>query len=213
MKISLLDMRLFLALAGLCSFLTATASAFLVLQTPATAVRGVTSHQQSPTNLCAFLQQSSREEENDVNRFSQVISQAAVTAAAALVVLSATVMFASPAYADGATKTFKLPPIDYNDQNRCVLKSSSMGQANAARDKLVDLRECKIPDANARGFDLSGVLMYVLGDQFFFVFLEYPESLDVNRTTTWSAYRAQGWCFTDSRLYLCFLHSSFCSTA
>lgn len=34
-----------------------------------------------------------------------------------------------------------------------------MGQANAARDKLYDLRECNLSGAKASGFDLSGVLM------------------------------------------------------
>jgi uncharacterized protein YjbI with pentapeptide repeats len=34
-----------------------------------------------------------------------------------------------------------------------------MGQANAARDKLYDLRQCKLSGANANGFDLSGVIM------------------------------------------------------
>jgi hypothetical protein len=39
-----------------------------------------------------------------------------------------------------AAEQYKLPPIDFKDKNRCVLVSSSMGQANAARDKLYDLR-------------------------------------------------------------------------
>jgi uncharacterized protein YjbI with pentapeptide repeats len=34
-----------------------------------------------------------------------------------------------------------------------------MGQANAARDKLYDLRQCSLSGANAAGFDLSGVIM------------------------------------------------------
>jgi hypothetical protein len=34
-----------------------------------------------------------------------------------------------------------------------------MGQSNAARDKLFDLRECKLQGAKAIGFDLSGVIM------------------------------------------------------
>lgn len=67
--------------------------------------------------------------------------------------------FASPVLADGQTKDFKLPPIDFSDKNRCVLNSSSMGQANAARDKLYDLRECKLSGVDGRGFDLSGVIM------------------------------------------------------
>jgi uncharacterized protein YjbI with pentapeptide repeats len=64
-----------------------------------------------------------------------------------------------PAFADGQTEKFKLPPIDVKDQNRCTLTSSSIGQANAARDKLYDLRQCNLSGSSARGFDLSGVIM------------------------------------------------------
>ena len=64
-----------------------------------------------------------------------------------------------PALADGQTEKFKLPPIDFNDKSRCSLNSSTIGQANAARDKLYDLRQCKLSGANAAGFDLSGVIM------------------------------------------------------
>ena len=34
-----------------------------------------------------------------------------------------------------------------------------MGQANAARDKLYDLRMCELSGKDASGFDLSGVIM------------------------------------------------------
>ena len=64
-----------------------------------------------------------------------------------------------PSYADGQTKEFKLPPIDYSDKNRCVLNSSKMGQANAARDRLYDLRECKLSGVSGSEYDLSGVIM------------------------------------------------------
>jgi uncharacterized protein YjbI with pentapeptide repeats len=59
----------------------------------------------------------------------------------------------------GSTKEFRLPPIDFRDPNRCTLSSSNMGQANAARDKLYDLRQCTLSGANANGYDLSGVIM------------------------------------------------------
>lgn len=65
----------------------------------------------------------------------------------------------APSLADGQTKDFKLPPIDFSDKNRCVLSSSKMGQANAARDKLYDLRQCKLSGQDASGYDLSGVIM------------------------------------------------------
>ena len=64
-----------------------------------------------------------------------------------------------PATADGQTEKFKLPPIDKADKSRCSLNSSTIGQANAARDKLDDLRECRLSGASAPGFDLSGVIM------------------------------------------------------
>eukprot|EP00527_Entomoneis_sp_CCMP2396_P000380 CAMPEP_0198142202 /NCGR_PEP_ID=MMETSP1443-20131203/5066_1 /TAXON_ID=186043 /ORGANISM="Entomoneis sp., Strain CCMP2396" /LENGTH=246 /DNA_ID=CAMNT_0043805163 /DNA_START=119 /DNA_END=859 /DNA_ORIENTATION=+ len=63
------------------------------------------------------------------------------------------------ALADGQTKDFRLPPIDFGDTKRCVLTSSAIGQANAARDKLYDLRMCDLSGASAVGFDLSGVIM------------------------------------------------------
>jgi len=71
------------------------------------------------------------------------------------------VIFSSPlsSFADGQTKDFKLPPIDFKDKSRCILSSSAIGQANAARDKLYDLRECKLSGQKAAGFDLSGVIM------------------------------------------------------
>lgn len=51
---------------------------------------------------------------------------------------------------------YKLPPIDRKDTNRCQLVSSSIGQANAARDKLYDLRECDLRGQSGAGKDLSG---------------------------------------------------------
>lgn len=53
---------------------------------------------------------------------------------------------------------YKLPPIDKTDINRCTLTSSSMGQANAARDKLYDLRECDLTKQSAANKDMSGML-------------------------------------------------------
>lgn len=64
-----------------------------------------------------------------------------------------------PALADGQTEKFKLPPIDTKDKDRCNLSSSTIGQANAARDKLYDLRQCNLSGKSAVGFDLSGVIM------------------------------------------------------
>jgi hypothetical protein len=65
-------------------------------------------------------------------------------------------------YADGQTESFKFPPIDFSDKDRCILRSSSMGQANAARDKLYDLRQCQLSGVKADGYDLSGVSKYLI---------------------------------------------------
>lgn len=53
---------------------------------------------------------------------------------------------------------YKLPPIDYADKSRCEIKTSSMGQANAARDKLFDLRECDLKGQSGAGKDMSGII-------------------------------------------------------
>merc|ERR1719201_551737 len=65
----------------------------------------------------------------------------------------------APAFADGDTENFKFPPIDRANKNRCKFVSSAMGQANAARDSLYDLRECPMSGASAAGFDISGALL------------------------------------------------------
>ena len=59
----------------------------------------------------------------------------------------------------GQTGKFKLPPINLADKNRCKIVSSAMGQSNAARDSLYDLRQCSLANSKAAGFDLSGVIM------------------------------------------------------
>ena len=57
------------------------------------------------------------------------------------------------------TEKFKFPPIDRTNKNRCKWTSSAMGQANAARDSLYDLRECPMSGTSAPGFDISGALL------------------------------------------------------
>jgi hypothetical protein len=57
-----------------------------------------------------------------------------------------------------ANFVYKLPPIDRKNPERCKLLSSSIGQANAARDSLYDLRECDIRGQNAEGKDQSGMI-------------------------------------------------------
>ena len=105
---------------------------------------------------------SSFDTERDRNYITDDRHQSAVrpTFANALATagLAAMLLTALPnvALADGQTKEFKFPPIDFSDQQRCILKSSSMGQANAARDALFDLRQCQLAGVKASGYDLSG---------------------------------------------------------
>ena len=73
--------------------------------------------------------------------------------------LSIFLAFTPPSLADGQTKTFKLPPIDQSNPSRCVVKGSAMGQSNAARDSLFDLRECDLTNLSAPDLDLSGVIL------------------------------------------------------
>ena len=63
------------------------------------------------------------------------------------------------AFADGQTDKFKLPPIDTRDAGRCAFKSSSMGQANGAKDKLFDYRLCDMSGKKADGFDIAGAIL------------------------------------------------------
>jgi hypothetical protein len=92
------------------------------------------------------------------NAVSTLRQKATSVLAATIATIAIVTLTPLDAWADGQTKDFKFPPIDYGDVNRCVLKGgSSMGQANAARDKLYDLRQCKLSGVDATGYDLSGV--------------------------------------------------------
>mmetsp|Transcript_19896 Transcript_19896/g.36156 ORF Transcript_19896/g.36156 Transcript_19896/m.36156 type:complete len:235 (+) Transcript_19896:45-749(+) len=124
-----------------------TAAFFLCLLAPCAGFVAKSSSATSTTTLAA----RKTGKENVVEGFGRFAAAAALS----LVIL----VNPGPSLADGQTKDFKLPPIDYSDKTRCVLSSSSMGQANAARDKLYDLRECKLSGSDASGYDLSGVIM------------------------------------------------------
>jgi uncharacterized protein YjbI with pentapeptide repeats len=63
------------------------------------------------------------------------------------------------ALADGDTKEFRFPPVNRAQKGRCSFQSSAMGQSNAARDSLYDLRECEMSGKDAGGFDISGALL------------------------------------------------------
>jgi len=61
-------------------------------------------------------------------------------------------------HADVAERRIVLPDIDRKAKNRCKWRSSSMGQANAARSSLFDLRECNLAGTSAAGNDIAGVI-------------------------------------------------------
>ena len=72
--------------------------------------------------------------------------------------LVASTIFSTSAFAIGEDTVYKLPPVDVADTGRCELKSSSMGQANAARNKLYDLRQCDLKGQSGAGKDMSGAI-------------------------------------------------------
>lgn len=89
------------------------------------------------------------------------LAQQGMAAALSTLLLAPLTGPVSPAFADGDRKQLKIPPIDRTtpEKERCKFVTSEMGQANAARDKLFDLRECKMSGQDASGFDISGALM------------------------------------------------------
>lgn len=100
---------------------------------------------------------------HDVSMTLNVCGLRRVGMAAAASVIAAALMHATgtgPALMESyaASANVRLPPIDRTDKNRCEPTSSAMGQANAARDKLLDLRECDLRDRDLSGYDLSGGL-------------------------------------------------------
>lgn len=100
--------------------------------------------------------QSTKTNEMESEKLAKTFMNAALVSMVSLSIFSAGPL---PAFADGQTEKFKLPPVDLKDKDRCKLSSSSIGQANAARDKLYDLRQCNLSGQEAVGFDLSGVIM------------------------------------------------------
>ena len=84
-------------------------------------------------------------------------SKAVRKAIAGVVVAGSASLSLSPVPAQ-ALEQFRLPPIDRNDKDRCIMVSSAIGQANAARQKLFDLRECDLRSQDGKLKDMSGVI-------------------------------------------------------
>lgn len=100
--------------------------------------------------------QATKSSNNESDELVKIVANAFMASMFSLSLIAAGPL---PAFADGQTEKFKLPPVDMKDKNRCTLSSSSIGQANAARDKLYDLRQCNLSGQEAVGYDLSGVIM------------------------------------------------------
>jgi len=128
-------------------------SAILVLCLATATTEAFVSRNVERTSTLSLQSTKNHDRESDkVTKFANV----ALASIFSLSLLSAGPL---PAFADGQTEKYKLPPVDLADKNRCTLSSSTIGQANAARDKLYDLRQCNLSGKAAVGFDLSGVIM------------------------------------------------------
>lgn len=88
------------------------------------------------------------------SRYEKQLQTAAVAITAMVSAATLTLSPVTPTHAAG--NVLRLGPIDRSDVNRCKPSSSAIGQANAVRDKLLDLRECDLRNANFSQFDLSG---------------------------------------------------------
>ena len=132
-------------------------SAILSLVLAATANQSASAFvSQSPQKVSTLSLQSTKSNDNESDNLAKTLMNAAMVSMVSLSLFSAGPL---PAFADGQTEKFKLPPVDMSDKNRCKLSSSTIGQANAARDKLYDLRLCNLSGQEAVGYDLSGVIM------------------------------------------------------
>ena len=87
----------------------------------------------------------------DLHRIASRVGKATAAAVAAA-------SLAAPLASHALEQQYKLPPIDRKDTGRCQLTTSNMGQANAARDKLYDVRECDLKGQTGAGKDMSGLI-------------------------------------------------------
>jgi len=90
-------------------------------------------------------------------RFAALSLRKTHTKAMTQAAVAGALLLGSPLISD-ARDQFQLPPIDVNDKTRCTMVSSTIGQANAGRDKLIDFRQCTVQGQTAEGKDLSGMI-------------------------------------------------------
>jgi hypothetical protein len=107
----------------------------------------------APHSVPHLRSRAGRAATSDVSMTAMPLGQRAAAAAAAGLVLAGTVI------APPADAAYNFPPIDKSDKNRCEFRSSAIGQSNAARDKLYDLRECDLSNKDAKGIDVAGAIM------------------------------------------------------
>lgn len=108
------------------------------------------------SDVCAFRISSRITRNLNVVKMSTQQNKIGSTVVSAVLIFGQ--FFGAPLETFALDQQYKLPPIDRKDPNRCQLISSSIGQANAARDKLYDLRECNLQGQSAAGKDLSGLI-------------------------------------------------------
>eukprot|EP00179_Madagascaria_erythrocladioides_P029872 CAMPEP_0198327520 /NCGR_PEP_ID=MMETSP1450-20131203/14757_1 /TAXON_ID=753684 ORGANISM="Madagascaria erythrocladiodes, Strain CCMP3234" /NCGR_SAMPLE_ID=MMETSP1450 /ASSEMBLY_ACC=CAM_ASM_001115 /LENGTH=231 /DNA_ID=CAMNT_0044031567 /DNA_START=48 /DNA_END=743 /DNA_ORIENTATION=- len=105
-------------------------------------------------STCVVMQASDNGRE--ARRSAGAVRNLAVAAVTGLLVAMSPTERPEPA---DALPTPRLPPINKAKKDRCSPSSSAMGQANAARDELLDLRECDLRSKDLRGYDIAGALM------------------------------------------------------
>lgn len=101
--------------------------------------------------IACSMSSSTSQKSDLISIFSRVC-----TTAVCAITLTFPLQPIAPTFAAGS---MKLPPIDRTNPNRCRPSSSSIGQANAARDSLLDLRECDLRGIDLSTYDLSGAII------------------------------------------------------
>ena len=103
-----------------------------------------------------------REHDTPVHR--KILSQQwiAPLLAAVATALATTILLPSPSLALTASSTdlAQRPPyMPESDKERCALRSSAIGQADAARDQVIDARQCDLRNRDFTGYDISGAYL------------------------------------------------------
>lgn len=133
--------------------------AFAVPMTVGVTARDMTPAQQSSSLPVTPVRSTGLVCSAESSRHSSRIPLRQIAARAASGALLSAALLLGPVQTDAANNSVKLPPIDRSDARRCEPASSAIGQANAARDKLLDLRECDLRGRDLTEYDISGALL------------------------------------------------------